>query len=62
MEQGYESEAVCTKHRTPHEWSRLILKLRWIGLEDEAKRLALAVSTLPPEERSGVSFGPFNTD
>jgi hypothetical protein len=53
-----------TRDRLPHDWARLIRKLRWIGLEDEAKCLELAVSTLPPEERErdSVSFGPFSTD
>jgi hypothetical protein len=46
----------------PHEWVRLIRKLRWIGLDDEARRLELAVRTLPPEERGTVSVGPFSTD
>ena len=40
---------------------RLIRKLRWIGLEDDARNLELAVSTLPPEERGSVSVGPFST-
>jgi hypothetical protein len=31
----------------------MLRKLRWIGLEEEARRLAFAVSTLPPEERHG---------
>jgi hypothetical protein len=44
------------------EWGKLIRKLRWIGLEDEARNLELAVSTLPPEERGSVSAGPFSTD
>ena len=44
------------------EWARLIRKLRWIGLDEEAKRLASAVSTLPPDERASVSFAPFSTD
>jgi len=46
----------------PHEWARLIAKLRWIGMEEEAKKLELALSTLPPEERSSVSLEPFSTD
>jgi hypothetical protein len=41
---------------------RRIRKLRWIGLEDEARRLELAVSTLPPEERGSVSADPLSTD
>jgi hypothetical protein len=44
------------------EWAKLIRKLRWIGLEDEAKRLEQAVSTVPPEQRGTVSAQPFPTD
>jgi hypothetical protein len=44
------------------EWARLIRKLRWIGLDEDAKRLELVVSTLPPDERASVSFAPFSTD
>jgi hypothetical protein len=40
----------------------LIRKLRWIGMEEEARRLELAVSTLPPEQRDSVSAGPCSTD
>ena len=46
----------------PGSGRNLIRKLRWIGLDDEARRLELAVSTLPPEERGSVSVGPFSTD
>jgi len=35
----------------PRDWARLIQKLRWIGLDDEAARLEWAVSSLPPEQR-----------
>jgi hypothetical protein len=48
--------------RPSHDWARLIRKLRWIGLDDEAQRLEQAVSTLPPEQRGCVSAGPFSTD
>ena len=48
--------------RSSDEWARLIRKLRWIGLEDEARRLEVAISTLPPDERVAVSVGPFSTD
>jgi hypothetical protein len=40
---------------SPDEWAHLIRKLRWTGLEDEAKRLEKVVSTLPAEQRAGVS-------
>lgn len=49
-------------HKIPSDWARLIVKLRWIGLEEEARRLELAVSTLPSEMRCGISAGPFYTD
>jgi hypothetical protein len=47
---------------SPGEWAKLIRKLRWIGLEEEARSLQLAVSTLPAEERGSVLAGPFSTD
>ena len=67
MIQQREGEQWSDRHstsmgRVPSDWARLILKLRWIGLEEEAERLELAVSTLPPGERGSVSFGPFSTD
>jgi hypothetical protein len=42
--------------------AKLICKLRWIGLEDEARTLQAAISTLPAEKRGTVSAGPFSTD
>jgi hypothetical protein len=56
-----EHEAV-KKLETAHEWSRLVLKLRWIGMEDEAKRLQAMVNTLPAGERGSMLAGPFSTD
>jgi hypothetical protein len=45
-----------------HDWARLIRKLRWIGMDKEAKRLEMAVRTaLHLEQRCGVSSQPFNT-
>ena len=62
MERGRENEASFIDRQSLHDWGKLIRKLRWIGLEDEARRLEQAVSTLPPEERGSVSVGPFSTD
>jgi hypothetical protein len=42
--------------------SHLILKLRWIGLEEEAKKLESVALDVPPDRRGSVSFGPFSTD
>ncbi len=46
----------------PNSRAELIRKLRWIGMEEEAYRLQVAVRSLPPEERGTVSSGPFSTD
>jgi hypothetical protein len=62
MLQVQEDKVVRIDRKTPPEWAKLIRKLRWIGLEDEARRLELVVGTLPPEERGTVSVGPFSTD
>jgi hypothetical protein len=57
-----EQENKLHSQRSPGECARLIRKLRWIGLEEEARTLQLALSTLPPDERGIVSAGPFSTD
>jgi hypothetical protein len=62
MVQAPEDNPQHEVQRAPGDWARLIRKLRWIGLEDEARSLQLAVSTLPVEERGSVSVGPFSTD
>jgi hypothetical protein len=62
MERARENEAKSIDRRSSREWEELIRKLRWIGLDDEARRLELAVSTLPPKERGSVPVGPFSTD
>lgn len=50
------------EQRGSRQWAQLILKLRWMGLEDEARRLERALSTIPSEERGTVAVGPFSTD
>ncbi|HEY7662710.1 MAG TPA: hypothetical protein VH934_06270 [Xanthobacteraceae bacterium] len=62
MEQARTNEQEAVGRLPSREWGKLIRKLRWIGLEDDARSLELAVSTLPPEERGSVSVGPFSTD
>ena len=62
MQQALQTNACPHEQRSPDDWARLIRKLRWIGLEDEARSLQLAVSTLPAEQRGSVSAGPFSTD
>jgi hypothetical protein len=62
MEPPRNEDTVSDAQRLPQDWSRLILKLRWIGMEDEAKRLESAVSTLRPEERCGTVCALLSTD
>jgi len=62
MTQAQERDTSPPAQRAPGEWAKLIRKLRWIGLEDEARSLQRAVNTLPVEERGSVSAGPFSTD
>jgi hypothetical protein len=49
-----EHEA-AKKLEATQECSRLVMKLRWLGMEEEAKRLQAMV-------RGSVLAGPFSTD
>jgi hypothetical protein len=51
-----------TANQLSRDWARLIRKLRWIGLDSEARRLELALSTLPPADRGAVCNEPLSTD
>jgi hypothetical protein len=62
MEPARDDNVIRMDNQPSWEWARLICKLRWIGLEDEARRLELVVSTLPPEARGSVSVGPLSND
>jgi hypothetical protein len=62
MEPEFRVDTASVSWAPPHNWAQLIRKLRWIGLEEEAKRLEAAVSALPPKERGSVCVGPFSTD
>jgi hypothetical protein len=56
------AENPISRHQPPHDWAKLIRKLRWIGMEEEAQNLQLALRSMSPEERGTVSAGPFSTD
>ena len=58
MEQTHQPQL----NRQAYEWAKLISKLRWIGMEDDAQHLQLAMCSLPPHERYAVLAGPLNTD
>ncbi len=45
---------------TPAEMRKLILKLRWIGMEDEAQRLSTALALCAPADC--VPMDPRDTD
>ena len=62
MEQVRNDNVTVIDRQEAWERAKLIRKLRWIGLNDEARRLEQALSTLPPEQRGIVSAGPFSTD
>jgi hypothetical protein len=62
MGQTQGNDVVLIDQRPSRDWAELISKLRWIGLEEQARRLEQVVSTLPPEERGSVLAGPVNTD
>jgi hypothetical protein len=60
MQQTCDERAIPVE-KASREWAKLIRKLRWIGMEGEARQLELALSTLPAEERA-VSADPPSTD
>jgi hypothetical protein len=61
MKQTRHKQTICTNQQS-EEWAKLIRKLRWIGMDEEAHHLQMAVCSLPPHERCAVLAGPFSTD
>ena len=57
-----QSLDVSAEQRTPNELIHLIRKLRWMGMEDEAKIMEAQVAACrnPPEDN--VVGGPRDTD
>jgi hypothetical protein len=60
--QGLPQSSPQSQKLAHQELAQLVRKLRWIGLEQEAKQLEAVIDTLPAEQRSSVSCGPFSTD
>ena len=56
------NEAASQAQPLPRDWARLIQKLRWIGLDDDAAQLESAVSNLPLEQRCELNLDPADTD
>jgi hypothetical protein len=62
MDQQWNQKNCSDEEESRNALTQRIIKLRWIGLVDEAKQLELEANRLPAEQRCGVSFGPFSTD
>jgi len=53
---------VTPEQRAAREVVKLIRKLRWIGMEQEAEQLQTALSGFPSDKRASVLAGPHSTD
>jgi hypothetical protein len=53
---------VTPEQRAAREVVKLIRKLRWIGMEDEAQQLQMALSGFPSDKRASLLAGPHSTD
>jgi ribosomal protein L18E len=53
---------MTAEERQPDEVVKLIRKLRWIGLESEAKELQHVLERLPSPRRGSVVAAPHSTD
>jgi hypothetical protein len=51
---------VSPTERAAHKLINRILKLRWLGMEDEAERMQLALRTM--ETKGTLLAGPCDTD
>ena len=49
-------------HADTGECTKLIRKLHWIGLDEEADRLERALRILAPEQRGTACADPYSTD
>lgn len=47
---------------TSAELIKLIRKLRWIGLEEEARQLQVALDRFPPDQRAVLPGTPIDCD
>jgi hypothetical protein len=52
MEQDHVDTVTSLNQQTSNEWVKLLRKLRWIGLEEEARNLEQVLSILRSEQRS----------
>ena len=62
MERMPSTDGGIPAHLQPQDRAKLIRKLRWIGMVDEARLLERAITSLPPDDRGTVLAEPFSTD
>ena len=64
MEQkvGTQSMSEPMEELTSAELVKMIRKLRWIGLEEEARQLQAALDRFPPGERAVLPAAPRECD
>jgi len=62
MDETKHKEQSPAQEKSAGERAKLLRKLRWCGLDDEANKLQSEMNELAPEERGTVSAGPFSTD
>jgi len=54
--------AAASQYDEPCERVKLIRKLRWIGLDREARRIELTLRGLPPQRRGSVLADRYSAD
>jgi hypothetical protein len=64
MERKVETQSILDEVERPTsaELVKLIRKLRWIGLEDEARQLQIALDRFPVEHRATLPGTPIDCD
>jgi hypothetical protein len=64
MESKFDMQAAFEMERPPSsaELIKLIRKLRWIGLEEEARQLQAVLNRFPPEQRAVLPGTPVDCD
>jgi hypothetical protein len=64
MESKLEAQALfdLSEPPTSAELTKLIRKLRWIGLEEEARQLQVVLDRFPPDQRAVLPGTPIDCD
>jgi hypothetical protein len=53
---------VAVNQERSRDIAKLVRKLRWIGMEREARELQAVLNRFPPDERGSCVAGPHSTD